>query len=149
MGKPKLVESLLGHTPEFNAAADAQKPNTIKLTADFQPLRRGGELRLIAPKSSSSSEGTPIPSLVKAVARARDWYERIISGEVGTVGQLAQKTGLPSTYVKRILECALLSPQMTEIILSGKHRPNLKLQEFLQDIPMDWQEQEHNILPPR
>jgi len=122
------------------AAGDVQKPHTIKLTADFQPLRRGGELRLVAPTNSSPEE-TPVPSLVKAIARARDWYERIVSGEVGTVGQLAQKTGLPSTYIKRILACALLSPQMTEIILSGKHRPNLKLQELLQNIPMDWREQ--------
>ena len=137
--RQKLVETLLGHKPEFNAAADVQKPNTIKLTADFQPLRRGGELRLVAPKSSSS-EGTPIPSLVKAVARARDWYERIVSGEVGTVGQLAQETGLPSTYIKRILACALLSPQMTEIILSGKHRPNLTLRDLLQNGRIDWRE---------
>jgi len=45
---------------------------------------------------------------VKAVARARDWYEQIVAGEVGTVGQLAQKTGLPSTYIKRILGCTML-----------------------------------------
>jgi hypothetical protein len=143
--RQKLVGTLLGHKPEFNAA-DGQKLNTIKLTADFQPLRRGGELHLVAPKSSSS-EGTPIPSLVKAVARARDWYERIVSGEVGTVSQLAQKTGLPSTYIKRILECALLSPLMTEIILSGKHRSNLTLQELLQKSPIDWHEQQGTIAP--
>ena len=135
--RQKLLETLLGHKPEFNAAADAEKPNTIKLTADFQPLRRGGELRLVAPKSSSP-EGTPFPSLVKAIARARDWYERIVSGEVGTVGQLAQKTGLPSTYIKRILGCALLSPQITETVLTGKHSPNLTLQGLLQKAPIDW-----------
>ena len=124
------------------------KLDTIKLTTDFQPLRQGGELRLVAPKSSSS-EGIPIPSLVKAVARARDWYEQIIAGAVGTIGQLAQKTGMSSTYIKRILECALLSPQVIERVLSGNHRSNLTLQELLQNVPMDWQEQEHNILPPR
>ena len=146
--RQKLAETLLGHKPEFNAAVDVQKPNTIKLTADFQPLRRGGELRLVAP-SSSSTEGTPIPSLVKAVARARDWYERIVSGEVGTVGQLARETGLPSTYIKRILACALLSPQMTEIILSGRHRPNLTLQELLQNSPINWKEQKQGFFPAR
>ena len=58
----------------------------------------------------SAFEGTPVPSLVKALARARRWYERIVAGEIGTVGELAQKTGLPLTYVKRILEWALLPP---------------------------------------
>jgi site-specific DNA recombinase len=86
-------------------------------------------------------EGTPVLSLVKAIARARDWYERIVSGEVSTVRQLAQKTRLSSTYVKCMMECATLSPQITEILLSGKHRPDLTLQELLQNVPLDWPEQ--------
>jgi site-specific DNA recombinase len=95
---------------------------------------------LAGPKGSCF-EGSPVPSLVKAIARARDWYERIVSGEVGTVRQLAQKTRLSSTYVKRMMECATLSPQITEIVLSGKHRPDLTLQELLQNVPLDWPEQ--------
>jgi hypothetical protein len=47
----------------------------------------------VAP-TGRSTEGTTIPSLVKATSRARDWYELIVSGEVGTVVQLAQKVGL-------------------------------------------------------
>ena len=60
-------------------------------------------------------------------------------------GQLAKKTGLPSTYVRRILECALFSPQITEIILSGKPQPNLTLQELLLKVPIDWREQQDRI----
>jgi hypothetical protein len=94
------------------------------------------------------SEGTPVPSLVKAVARARDWYERIVSGEVNTIGQLVQKSGLTRRYVRRILPFANLSPQITEMILSGKHRADLTLQELLASIPSDWREQQDRILPP-
>ena len=36
---------------------------------------------------------------------------------------------------------------MTEIILSGKHRPNLTLQELLQKAPIDWHEQQGTIAP--
>jgi site-specific DNA recombinase len=99
----------------------------------------------VAP-TNSPPEGTPVPSLVKAIAGARDWHERIVSGEVGTVGQLAQKTGLPSTYVKPILECALLSPQISETVLSGKHLRNLTLRALLQNVPIDWREQQNRIL---
>ncbi len=60
-----------------------------------------------------------MPSLGESgLARARGWYERIVAGEVGTVAQLAQKIGLPSTYVRRILGYAVLSPRITEIVLS-------------------------------
>jgi site-specific DNA recombinase len=135
----KLADVLLGHKPETNAAVAKPGPFTIKLSTDFQPLRQGNELRLVAARGSRS-EGTPIPSLVKAVARARDWYERIVAGEVGTVGELAQKTGLPSTYVKRILGCAMLSPQIIEMVLSGRHRPNLNLRDLLHKRRIDWRQ---------
>jgi site-specific DNA recombinase len=143
--RTKLTNTLAGRKPDSGATVGQHAPDTIKLTADFKTLRRGSELRLVAPKDFCS-EGAPVPALVKAIARARQWYERIVAREVATVGQLAQETGLPSTYVKRILECAMLSPQMTEMILSGKHRPNLTLQQLLQRIPRRWRQQECGIL---
>jgi site-specific DNA recombinase len=72
-------------------------------------------------------EKSVVLELVKAIARARDWYEQIVAGEVGTIKTLCQRTGLGRTYVKRILRFATLSPQIAEAILSGKHRPDLTL----------------------
>ena len=143
----KLVESLLGRKLE-SVTVGERRLDTIKLTADFQPLRRGGELRLVESKGTGC-EGTPTRSLVKAVARARDWYEQIIAGEVGTVGHFAKKTGLPGSYVKRILKCPLLSPEITENVLSGNHPPTLTLQELLQKPPIDWKQQNQEIRSPR
>ena len=113
-----------------------------KVNAHFQPVHQGSELRLVAP---DGSEGTPVPSLVKAVARARDWYERIVTGEIGTIKTLSQRTGLGRTYVKRILRLATLSPEMTEAILSGKHRADLTLQDLRHSVPIDWQQQPDRI----
>lgn len=137
----KLVDFFMGNESQSVAAGSKHWLESIKLTADFQTLRRGSELRLVGPKGSCY-EGVPTHSLVRAVARARDWYERIVAGKVATVGQLAQETGLSSSYVKRVLKCAAISPQITENILSGKHRPNLTLQELLQSISADWQIQQ-------
>jgi site-specific DNA recombinase len=69
-----------------------------------------------------------------------------VAGNVATKAQLAYETELSSSYVKRVLKCAVLSPQITENILSGKHRPSLTLQELLQSIPIDWQAQKHVTL---
>jgi site-specific DNA recombinase len=134
----QLAETLLGHAPACSTVAGEHGLSPIKLTADLHTLRRGGKVRLAGP---TCFEGSPVPSLVKAIARARDWYERIVSGEVSTIRQLAQKTRLSSTYVKRMMDCATLSPQITEILLSGKHRPELTLQDLLQNVPLDWPEQ--------
>lgn len=143
--RTKLVRTLLVGKPDPSTTLGQHGPETIKISADFQPVHRGGELRLVAPRSSSP-ERTPDPTLVKAIARARDWYEQIIAGDFGTVKELAQKTGLPSSYTKRILQCAMLSPQITEVILSGKHGCNLTLHELLGNIPMDWREQDKGTL---
>jgi site-specific DNA recombinase len=136
----KLAETLLGREVGSIIVANEPEPDIIKVAADFKPFRRGSELCLVAPKNSSS-EGTPIPSLVKAVAYARDWYEKIVAGEIGTIAELAQKTGVGSTYAKRILRYAILSPQIAESILAGDHRPNLTLQDLPRTIPLDWQKQ--------
>jgi hypothetical protein len=67
----KLVEAFLGREPETETGGRKNQPGTIKLTTNFRPLRRRGELYLVTPKSSHS-ERAPIPGLVKAVARARE-----------------------------------------------------------------------------
>jgi hypothetical protein len=131
---------LLGRKLESNVVAGEPEPDIIKVAADFKPLRRGRELCLMVPKNSSS-EGTPIASLVKAVAYARNWYEKIVAGEVGSIVELAQKTGVGSTYAKRILRYAILSPKIVESFLSGDHKPNLTLQDLPRTIPLDWRKQ--------
>lgn len=87
-----------------------------------------------------------MPSLVKAVARAHNWYERITAGEINTINQLAQQSRLTRRYVTRILQFGYLSPKITEAVLTGAHRPDLTLKEFLRGVPLNWREQEMKLL---
>ena len=144
--KAKLLAVLLGQKYEVIPASRRNKLGILKLTGDFQILRRGSELRIITPHGDSCFEGRRVPSLVKAVARARSWYEQIVADEIGTIGQLAHKSGLTRRYVRRILQFANLSPQITETLLTGTHRRNLTLKEIMGSAPLDWQEQEKSIL---
>jgi site-specific DNA recombinase len=118
----RLIEILLGN--RFESDNLGAKRDVIRLNAEFQLLHRGREVHLVAP-NDSASEVIPIPSLIKAVARAYVWYERIVAGEVKTINDLARDTRITPTYVIRILRCAVLSPKVVEIVLSGKHQPNL------------------------
>jgi hypothetical protein len=92
---------------------------------------------MITPHGEADFEGGPVMSLVKIVARAHDWYQRIIAGEIRTIGQLAQKSGLTRRYVRRVLQCANLSPQIIEGFLAGKHPPNLTVKEILSSAPLN------------
>src|SRR6202035_4063617 len=80
--KTNLLATLLGQKSEALSPSRRDKPDILKLCAHFQIFRRGGELRVIAPQGESRLHGERVPSLVKAVARAQGWYERILAGEV-------------------------------------------------------------------
>jgi hypothetical protein len=51
-----------------------------------------------------------------------------------------------SCDVKHTLKYAILSPQVTDAILAGKHPPNLTLRELRGGISLDWVEQQDRIL---
>ena len=141
----QLFGSLLGENSEALAHMRAHNSGILRIVGAFQVLRRGAELRLTSSDNGSCFEGARVLSIVKAIARARDWYERIVAGEIRTIGQLTRESDLNERYVKRILQCAYLSPQIIEVLLAGKHRPNLTLKEILCGVPLNWREQETRI----
>jgi site-specific DNA recombinase len=144
--KTKLLATLIGQKSEPHPAPRRDQVNILKIAGEFQILRRGGELRVVAPHFDFDVQRQCVPSLVRVVARARDWRERIVAGEVTTIGQLAQRSGLTRRYVRRILRCANISPQITEVLLTGKHRANLTVKELLHSLPLNWREQEQKLL---
>jgi site-specific DNA recombinase len=135
--KNKFVATLLGHNTEIRSSTPPSKLATLKLTRDFQALRARGEVRMIAPQGDAGFERAPVVSLVKVAARAHDWYQRIVAGEISTIGQLAEKSGLTKRYVRRVLQCANLSPQIIEGLLAGKHPPNATAKEIVRALPLD------------
>jgi hypothetical protein len=135
----KLVERLLDHQPDSDTSR--RKQHIIELSAGYQSLRGGRQIHLVVPNGRASAT-TPLPSLVNAVARAHLSYERIMAGEVEAIRDLARDSGVTSAYVTRILQLGLLSPRIIEMVLSGKHRPNLVLAQLLK-LPADWPMQDH------
>jgi len=138
VNKPRLIRSLLGHAP-----VGATGRGTITLAGKFQ-LSAPGKPRIYVPESLGA-EREPVPSLVKAIARAHAWCERLHSGGM-SVEQLAAKTRLSSAYIQHILPCGILSPRVVEAILSGRQRPHLCLTELLRELPTGWREQERKLL---
>lgn len=75
-----------------------------------------------------------------------EWYDHVVSGKVVSVQELAALVGLRPRHTRRILRCATLSPEIIEALVTGKHRPDLTLDQALEQIPLDWQEQRRQIL---
>jgi hypothetical protein len=144
--KSRFLAALSGQHGEEAMARRISKHSVIKLSGELQILRRGSELLVIVPYHEPNSKGTPMPSLVNLIAQTRDWYERIISGEIQSIDRFAQQSGVTRRYIQRILRCATLSPKIVEALLAGKHRPDLTVGRVLRDSALDWGEQERNVL---
>jgi hypothetical protein len=142
VNKQALRRELLGQdTDSAMQSATEDGTEVLVLRADAQLKRCGGEVRFQLPPDSNHGKAHPAPSLIRAVARAHDWVDRILRGELTNQRALAEATGLDERYVGRILPLAFLAPDLTEAILEGKHASHLTLENFRGDVPVDWNEQ--------
>jgi site-specific DNA recombinase len=116
--------------------------DVLRLTIEARVKRCGGEVRMVVPAGTIVHEPVrPVPSLIKAVARAHDWYSRMITGETRYQSVIAEETGFDERYVSRIMKCAFLAPDIVEAILAGRQPPDLTLEKVLYRLPSDWTEQ--------
>ena len=112
----------------------------IKLNVRGDFRRCGGEVRLVLPPETAQ-ETPATPSLVRAVARAHDWVERITRGELSNQRAIAAETGLDERYISKIIPLAFLAPDVIETILDGKLDPNLTLNDLVSSWSGEWHAQ--------
>jgi site-specific DNA recombinase len=139
--RSKLLGKLLGHRSTLQLPASAL---VLRIDGNFPVQRRGRDLQNIIPGQELTGTAV-VPSVARAVAHARDWYQRIISGEVRTIKQISKQSGLSRTYIKKVMRCVNLSPKLADALLTGKqgHR---NLQMLVRNVPLSWAEQERALL---
>lgn len=113
----------------------------ITLTVEAKRKRCGGEVLMVVPPNSSPAVGHPKPSLIKALARARGWYEKVVQGAAPGMTSLARQAGLTERYVSKVFACALLAPDIIESILEGRQPQDLNFEKMRQNIPLSWVQQ--------
>ena len=129
------------------AVAPASSANNsdaaIELTAPLAFKRRGVEMRLMLPEAAMQNDRSRCdPTLIKAIARGRAWFEELAGGRARSLRELAERDGITRRYVRRLVDLALLSPELVEAILHGRQSVELiatRLTEL--DLPLDWTDQ--------
>ena len=108
--------------------------------------RCGGEMRLVFPPDHpGQAPSVPASSLLKALARGRQWYEWIVAEEVSGPRAIAQRLGLSERYVGRVLECAFLAPDIVEAIFGGRQPADLTFKKLTNRVPFSWTEQRRQL----
>lgn len=123
----------------FAPTRGQEDEDLMQVSISVRLTRGGGGMRLIVPgESGGERSARPNRALIKAVARAHVWYERLLSGETTSLQAIAQEHGVMPRYVRRILRCAFLAPDLVEAILDGRQPPELTLNQLCKNLPMDW-----------
>jgi site-specific DNA recombinase len=107
--------------------------------------RRGFEMRLVIEGSGAPAARADL-ALLKAVARARQWSEYLLTGRAQSVTEVADREGVGARYVRRLLRLAFLAPQIVDAIATGRQPPELTAEAGERiELPLLWTEQEQAV----
>jgi hypothetical protein len=115
-------------------------PETVTLYVPFRVVKRGGRKEMHLPdgvRPDRKADNT----LVKALARAFRWKRMLESGEFATIAELAEREGIATSYMTRVMRLTLLAPDLVEAILDGKQGPEVTLARVMGPFPVRWSEQ--------
>ncbi|MCL1630143.1 hypothetical protein M3N55_15570 [Roseibaca sp. V10] len=111
-------------------------PETVTVLVPFRLVKRGGRKEMQMPDGASAQRKMD-NTLVKALARAFRWKRMLESGEFTTINELAEREGIASSYMTRVLRMTLLAPDIVEAILDGKQGPEMTLARVLKPFPLE------------
>ena len=118
---------------------------TMVISIPILMRRTGGRKKVITPENAAPWSPPPVRvdnTILKALARAHRWRGMLESKLFDSVRDLAKAEKINEAYLGRVLRLTLLSPKITEAILSGRQREELELAELLKPFPIEWDKQE-------
>ncbi len=116
----------------------------VSITHDvpMQMRRRGVEMRLVIEGADNSKTD---PTLIRTIARARTWFDNLISGQEKSIASIAARAGVSEIYVSNLLPVAFLSPAIVNAIIEGDQAVDLTSDVLTKriNLPLVWAEQKH------
>ena len=104
---------------------------------------QGGRRRIVPLDGDEPAQET---SLATMLARAWSWQRAIDEGRYANGKELADALGIDHSRVSRTLRLAMLSPRVVNRIVTGDIPPTLTVLRLRESIPLDWGEQERELL---
>ena len=135
----------------MDAGAPAGKPgsvsdDTLMLSVKARLQRVGREMKMLVENADGQTSADP--GLLRVVARAHDFQERLMQDPNLTVPAIANHERLSIGYMSRLLRLPTLAPDIITAIINGKNPPQLtakKLMRLSAHLPVDWAEQRKRL----
>jgi site-specific DNA recombinase len=112
------------------------EPQTVEIVCN--PLRGANGVQITTDKESGSLSRRLDPALIKGLVRGYQWRDQLLSGEVGSVAELARQAGVNARYAVRTVRMGFLAPDIIEAILEGRQTAAVTFEIFRQPLPLDW-----------
>ena len=127
----------------------------VTLTLALDPLGLDGKASLPIPATIGKAKAklflvvpgaggrAPDQALVAMVAQARNWFERLSSGEAGSIADIAADESITPAYIQQLIGAAFLAPDLVTAIVEGRQPATLtagRLKAML-PLPTGWAEQ--------
>jgi len=114
----------------------------LKLKVKARLQRVGREMKLIV--HNADDQATTDPGLLRIIARAYDFQDRLILNPDLTVPAIASQERLTIGYLSRLLRLPSLAPDIVTAIINGKHPPQLSAKRLMRlalKLPTNWAKQ--------
>jgi DNA invertase Pin-like site-specific DNA recombinase len=113
----------------------------VEITIPIALKHRQGAAIIEAPQSCSVADHID-RALVRAVALARSWSERLAAGDASSMKDLARSEGYCTHYAAKLLTLAWLAPDLVEKIVEGRQPRALSLGALIKEpLPLNWDDQ--------
>ncbi len=123
--------------------ANRNKPDDVlRLKVKARLQRVGREMRLVVHNAEDRVQADP--GLLRIVARAHDFQERLVEEPTLIVPAIASQERLTIGYLSRLLRLPSLAPDIITAIINGKHPPELSAKRLMRlalKLSTDWAEQ--------
>ncbi|MET0116937.1 MAG: recombinase family protein, partial [Sedimenticola sp.] len=136
---PGITRILLQHDKyQENEIHELRIPVTLR--------RCGVETKLLVEQSGSGDHLKPHAdshrAIQEALKKALRWNNALLSGEMQSTREIAEKNGVTQRYVAHLIKLAYLSPTLVNRIYRGDIPHHMTLGKLKRHLPMDWSEQE-------
>ena len=114
----KLLRVIAGSTGYAGEPSSNARRKPLALTAAL-PTRQNSP-GFCHVSNAESSRLPAVSATIKAIARAHQWMELIVAGELYSKEQIAARSKFNPSYVSRILRFAALSPKIVCDVMEGR-----------------------------
>jgi len=149
--KSALRARLLGAQPPSLTSRERDpcrvdtEDSLLHLSVAFALRRFCGSTHLVIPDGAHAAATQLHVGLIRAIACARHWHEDLLSGKGKSQPRLAKDIGVSERYLRKIMPCAFLAPDIVEAILEGRQPPELTLAKLTHRLPNNWADQRRRL----